>query len=72
LKKAAEENGIVYRKGERSEAQKYNFKYIPHIVITDSSGKELLKFEATNLINSYKGGHLADTLLEKAKELSGK
>lgn len=42
------------------------------MVITDSTGEELHKFEATNLIKVFKDGNFADTLVAKAKELSGK
>jgi len=63
---------LVYRKGERSEASKYNFKYIPHMVFTDSSGKELYKLESGNLMKVYKDGNFTETLIAKAKELSGK
>jgi len=59
--------GITYRKGDNSEGSKYDFRYIPHLVIADGDGKQLYAFEATTVISAHKAGNLASTVVTKAK-----
>lgn len=61
----------MYRQGQSAEAGKYNFNYIPHVVLADEAGKQLHAFESGALIQAHKAGNLAATVTAKAVALAG-
>lgn len=65
--KASQQSSVSYRKGERSEAPRYQFSYIPHIVIADGDGNKLYDFDAKKVIAAHKDKKLAEKVLKKAK-----
>ena len=56
----------MYRQGRSEESAKYNFSYIPHVVLADEAGNQVHAFDSGALMEAQKAGNLAATVTGRA------